>query len=99
MRAVGIIDHDEWMENIEQVFRQVNILSTSGSGWVVEGLMSVDVKVSKGKALAGSSYIPTPPKMEKMKRSLNIKNSFDFCILYCVAGAFFPVDQNRKRPS
>ena len=101
LRGVGIIDDDNWFETIEQVICQIKIFCTGGSGWVVQKLINVDLKVCKGRALSDSSYITTPPKMEKLEKSLlNIKNVHDdFCFLYCVAAALFPVTQNRSRSS
>ena len=50
LRDVGIIDDDDWFEFIEQVINQINIFCTSGSGWVVQKLINVGLKVSKGRA-------------------------------------------------
>ena len=68
LRVVGIIDDDDWFENIEQIICQINVFCTVVSGWVVQKLINVDLKVCKGRAFSGSSYIPTPPKMEKLKK-------------------------------
>ena len=99
LRVVGIIDDDDWFETIEQVICQINIFCTGWSGWVVQKLINVDLKVCKGRSLYASSYNPTPPKMKKLKQSLlNIKNvNDDVCFLYCVAAALFPVTHNRCR--
>ena len=101
LRVVGIIDDDDWFETIEQVICQINIFCTGGSGWVVQKLINVAFKVCKSRALSGSSHIPTPPKMEKLKKSLlNIKNVYDdICLLYCVAAALFPVTHDASRSS
>ena len=80
------------MDTIEQILRQVNIISTSGFGWPAEKLISVNLKVSKCKALAGSYYIPTTPKMQKNEKVLNWFFD-DFCFPFCVAAALFPVKQ------
>ena len=66
--VVGIVDDDDWLETIEQVICQINTFCTSRAGWVVQKLNNVDLKVCKGRALSGSSYIPTSPKMEKLKK-------------------------------
>ena len=101
LRVVGLIDDDHWFDTIEQVIGQISIFCSGGSGWVVQKLINVDLKVCKGRALSGSSFFPTPPKMEKLKKSLlNIKNVCDdFCFLYCVAAALFPVTHKRCRAS
>ena len=52
-------------------------------------------------SLAGTSYLPTPAKLEGMRKCLlNIKNSFDnFRFIYSIVAYLFPRSKNGERPS
>ena len=50
LRVEGIVDDDDEMETIAQVFRQANIFRTGGSSWVLGRLYYVDLKVLRSKA-------------------------------------------------
>ena len=72
---------------------------TAGSGWVIEKLNVVELKISKYSPLRTGSYIATPPQIETQRKSvLNIKNMEDnLCFIYSVLAALFPVKQNQER--
>ena len=101
MRVVESIDDEDFDELVDQVLRQLNVFCSGGSGWVLEKLICLDIKICKTKSLAGSSYLPTPAKLSSLRRSLlNIKNLCDnFCFIYCNLASLYPCRQNRERPS
>ena len=101
MRVVESIDDEDFDELVDQVLRQLNVFCSGGSGWVLEKLIWLDIKICKTKSLAGSSYLPKPAKRSSLRRSLlNIKNLFDnFCFIYCILAFLYPCRQNRERPS
>ena len=101
MRVVESIDDEDFDELVDQVLRQLNVFCSGGSGWVLEKLICLDIKICKTKSLAGSSYLLTPAKLSSLRLSLlNIKNLFDnFCFIYCILAFLYLCRQNRERPS
>ena len=92
---------DEYYSHVDQVLTQINIFCTAGSGWVIRSIENLDLKLCIYRPLRASSYLETPPKLKKLSRAfLNIKNKNDnFCFVYCILAALFPVHQNQSRPS
>ena len=66
----------------------LSIYCTSGSGWVINKLITVDINLNKHHPVRGSSYIPTPSKLKDNNFLLNINNKSDeLCFIYCVLAA------------
>ena len=95
------MSYSQYYSHVDQIMTQINIFCTGGSGWVIDRMKSLDVKINKYSPLRPATYIPTPKKLESLRRSiLNIKNLSDsFCFIYCVLAALFPVRKNQQRPS
>ena len=96
-----ILSEDEFYKHVDQLMTQVNIFCTAGSGWVIERLVSLDVKMNKYNPTRIGSFIPTPQPLEKLRQSLlNVKNTNDNnCFLYCIAAALYPVKRNAEHPA
>ena len=79
----------------------MNVYSSGGSGWVVDTLLAVEVKVAAPVRQSGSSFIPMPATLSGLSRSiLNVRNkSDDFCFLYCVLAALYPQKKHCDRHS
>ena len=92
---------DDYNHFVDQLISQLNIYCTAGSGWVVESLLAVEIKVAAPIRETGSSYIETPASLSGLRRSiLNVKNKRDeFCFLYSVLAALYPQKKNVDRPS
>ena len=54
MRVVESIN-DDFNELVDQVLRQLNVLCSGGSAWVLKKLICLDIKICKTKSLANSS--------------------------------------------
>ena len=74
---------DEYFSHVDKLLTKINVFCTAGSGWVIEKLHLVELKVTKFAPLRAGSYIATPPELENQRKSvLNIKNLKDnFCFL------------------
>ena len=74
VRAVESIDNADLDEMVDQVLRQLNVFYSGGSGWIPKQLSSLDIKICHTRSLAGTSFLPTPAKLENMRKCLlNIK--------------------------
>ena len=55
-----------------------------GSGWIVDKIKAMHIKISNHDPLSGSSYIPLPPKLNNsMKGLINLKNKEIECFKWC----------------
>lgn len=92
---------DDFNHFVDQLISQLNVFCTGGSGWVVETLLAVEIKVASPVNDSGSSFIETPELLRGLGNSiLNIKNKNDeFCFLYSVLAALYPQAKHSERPA
>ena len=95
------LQDDDFNNFVDQLISQMNVYCSGGSGWVVDTLLAVEVKVAAPVKQSGSSFIPTPATLSGLSRSiLNVRNkSDDLCFLYCVLAALYPQKKHCDRPS
>ena len=76
---------------LTMVDKMVNTLFTftaSGSGWILDKILELDVNFATFNPISGSSYLPTPPELDASRLLLNIRNRQDHnCFLYCFTAA------------
>ena len=90
----------------------INTLFTftaSGSGWVVDKIVELDIAFAAFCPIRGSSYLPSPHELDASRLLLNIRNRQDHnCFLYCFTAAwhlkygpllYVAGDSNNKRTS
>ncbi|XP_065180192.1 uncharacterized protein LOC135810627 [Sycon ciliatum] len=75
---------DKWMQN--------------GSDWTVSRVRQLDVSTAKYTPLRGGAA-DIPPKLEKKKAIINIKNNDDRCLMWALLSALHPIDNNPQRVS
>ena len=88
------LDEDDFNNFVEQLISQLNVYCSGGSGWVVETLLAVEVKVAAPVRESGSSFIPTPAILRKTKNKKD-----EMCFLYSVLAALYPQKKHCDRPS
>ena len=79
------ISEKEFYRHVDQILTQIGIFCTAGSGWVIERMAVFDVKICKYSPMRAATHIPTPKKIQKLRRTvLNVKNLSDslFRVLY-----------------
>ena len=65
---------------LTMVDKMVNTLFTftaSGSGWILNKILELDVSFATFNPIRGSSYLPTPPELDASRLLLNIRNRQD----------------------
>ena len=81
----------ECLEKIEK-------FQNRGSGWQFKEVVSFDINVDPSKPLGGSSYFPTPKKLDVKKAIINVQNKQDNeCFKWAVTSAVFPREKNKQR--
>ncbi|XP_065180407.1 uncharacterized protein LOC135810966 [Sycon ciliatum] len=75
---------DKWVQN--------------GSDWTVSRVRQLDVSTAKYTPLRGGAA-DIPPKLEKKKAIINVKNNDDRCLMWALLSAMHPIDNNPQRVS
>ena len=71
-----------------------------GSGFVVERITRFIISIVKYRPLHGSnsSFIPTPPYIERKKCTVNVKNDDDeYCFMWAVLSALYPSKTHKNK--
>ena len=81
------------------IFNLLDKWQGEGSGWVIDKGQDIHININNYEPLAGSSYIPTPPKLSNAKQGLiNIKNTNDNeCLRWCHGRMLNPTSNNPQR--
>ena len=62
--------------------------ASSGSGWVVEKIIKLDIKFARYRPIRGLSYLALPHKLANCRGLINIRNHDDAnCFNYCFVAA------------
>ena len=74
---------------VEQMILSLNNFASHGSGWTLDRIENIGVRLVKNKPISASSYLALPGKLSGMSALLNIRNREDeHCFLYCYTAAY-----------
>ena len=83
------LPQDDFLSAVDQLLNTLFTFTASGSGWILEKIVDLDVKFATFSPIRGSSYLPTPPELDASHLLLNIRNRQDHnCFLYCFTAAW-----------
>ena len=84
----GLTDELYW-SMVEKMMAVLSTFASSGSGWVVEKIIKLDVKFARYRPIRGSSYLALPHKLANCLGLPNIRNHDDAnCFNYCFGAAY-----------
>ena len=84
------LSNDSFVEMVEKMPAVLFTFASSGSGWLLEKVLRVNIKFAKYRAASGSSYIDLPPHLQKCNSLLNIRNHTDNnCFIYSFVAASY----------
>ena len=96
---------DDIDEQLDQASHNLNLnfekFATNGSGWILEKVEKITIKIAKNIDIRGGSYIPTPSTIKK-SALINVQNFNDLrCFEYSILAAIHngEVGSNPSRPS
>ena len=69
----------------------------SGSNWVFQQIIRLEIHFANWQPLGGSTFIPLPAKIKNKKAVINPKNEDNQCFKRCVVRALNPVKKNSER--
>ena len=82
----------------EELKHRLDIWTGLGSGWIIDEIEDIRIDISNYDPLAGSGYIPLPPKLNHpMKRLINIKNKDYECFKWCHIRFLNPTNSHPER--
>ena len=64
-----------------------------GSGWSIDKILKLELNTAEYTPLEGSSYLPLPPKIQKKKAVLNVKNKDKKCFMWSVLASLHSVSR------
>ena len=74
-RVAHELVQDDFINMIDAIISQLNVYCSGGSGWVVETLKTLEIRIAGPFKGTASSFIETPAELKNVYRSLlNIKN-------------------------
>ena len=92
--AEGLSNAD-FSSMVEKMLAILFTFASSGSGWLLEKVLRVNIKFPKYRPASGSSYIVLPPHLQKCNSLLNIWNHTDnICFLYSFVAASYLKSNN-----
>ena len=87
---------DKMITRIEEVLAR---FQQSGSNWVFQQIIRLEIHFANWQPLGGSTFIPLPAKIKNKKAVINPKNEDNQCFKWCVTRALNPVNKNSERVS
>ena len=85
---------DKMIARIEEVLAN---FQQSGSNWVFQQIIRLEIHFANWQPLGGSTFIPLPAKIKNKKAVINPKNEDNQCFKWCVVRALNPVKKNSER--
>lgn len=85
---------------VEYVMRKVDEVMVEGSGFTLDKIEKLLVKIYKYEPLKGSGYIELPMKLKNKKAIVNLKNADDKCFMWSIITALHYEEvyaENRKK--
>ena len=74
---------------VEKMMAVLSTFASSGSVWVVEKILKLDIKFARYRPIRGSSYLALPHELANCRGLLNIRNHEDAnCFNYCFVAAY-----------
>ena len=74
---------------VEQMLLALNNFASHGSGWTLDQILNIEIRLGKAKPIRASSYLALPGKIARTCSLLNIRNREDEnCFLYCYTAAY-----------
>ena len=67
----------------------LNNFAAHGSGWTLDEIENIEVRLVKNKTISASSYLALPGTLSGMSAMINIQNREDEqCFFYCYTAAY-----------
>ena len=83
------VPQPDFLNAVDKMTNTLFTFTASGSGWIMDRIVELEVKFATFNPIRGSSYLPTPPELDASRLLLIIRNRQDHnCFLYCFTAAW-----------
>ncbi|CAH0625732.1 unnamed protein product [Chrysodeixis includens] len=91
-------DFDSLYQNCTvQILKKVEEFQERDSGWSFLHNSHLEININKYQPLSGSKFLDLPKFIKSKKACLNIQNNDDYCFLWCIVAALYPVARHSHR--
>jgi hypothetical protein len=84
-------------KSITEIENKINEFTERGSGWIIESINKVEIRVGIYKPLAGNCHVELPYGLKKKQAVLDLKNDDEYCFLYAVIAGLFTFKNQRQK--
>ena len=85
-------------DSFEEILNKLDIWINEGSGWVIDEIKGLYIKISNYEPLLGGSYILLPKALNNsMKGLINLENKDHKCFMWCHVRLINPQNRNAER--
>lgn len=88
---------ETFLNIIHLICKKIENFEDRDSGWAYLRSLYLEVNINKYEPLRGSSFIDLPETIKNKRACINIKNSDNYCFLWCVVASLFPAKSNAHR--
>ena len=82
---------------VERLENKINDFEGIGSGWVLDEIDRLDLRIGQYNPLYGGCHKKLPKKLQAKKAIINIQNDDQKCFLWSVCAYLFPVEFHPER--
>lgn len=79
----------------KKILTEMEEFVTKGSGWTLNKILNLELRINRYVPLRGSSYIELPKKIASKNAVINIQNNDEKCFLWSILAARHTVDSAR----
>lgn len=90
----------QWFsDNIDKIEAKLSEFQERDSGWTLFEILYLKININVYSPIFGGTYIELPKDIKNKGAIINIKNNDNYCFLWAVVSALFPVDKNSNQLS
>lgn len=88
-----------YVDVLSKLKKKIEEFTERDSGWTLLNHSHLEININKYQPLGGSNFIDLPKNMKNKRACLNIRNYDDYCFIWCVTAALYPVTKHPERVS
>ena len=87
---------DRYDAHVDNMMRRIEEFVKAGSGWMVTGVVRMELYVAPYQPTSAACYVKTPKYVADKRAVVNIQNEDSMCFAYCVLAGLHPVDYQSR---
>ena len=72
----------------------IHDFNAHGSNFVLDAVTAFRLVITQYRPMAGSTFVPTPPRITKKKAVVNVQNNDNRCFLWAILSCLYPSKNN-----